>query len=203
VRLEIYAPDGPLDGDVVVLPPGLGDAPGPADLEALRAYAGAGGKLLGLGDGVAWLCAAALLPGGLDRGDAAAATHVRVEGRATSFTWAIPAGRILALAPSGGARYTATDAEMAALAAGGRIVLRYCDVSGGVARAAASASSVAGVADASGRVLGLLATSTVSLDDELGRQLRMCLASGPEPAARAAPSAIRSGRRPIARAATS
>lgn len=178
MRVEVFAPGrlahGGCDGDVLVIPSGLG-APEAAALEVLRAFAGAGGRLLALGDGVAWLCAAALLPGAVTA-DAAPRTHVRIEGRATPFTWAIPAGRILPLAGAPGHRFTADDAEVEALAAGGRIVLRYCDSSGGVPRAAARASTVAGLCDDSGRVVGILSGVTHALDCALGRQLNACLA---------------------------
>jgi phosphoribosylformylglycinamidine synthase len=176
VRIAIYAPGAPLEGEVVVVPAGLGHAQAPGALEALRAHAQAGGMLLGIGDGVAWLCAAALLPGAVAEGPRA--SHVRVEGRATAFTWAIPAGRILALpSVSSGARYVASDAEVAGLGARGRVIMRYCDAAGGLVGApdGARASTVAGLSDESGRVVGLLAPAGPTLDDELGRQLLTCL----------------------------
>ena len=183
MRIEIYAPGGRLDGDVVVLPPGLVGARAPEALEALRAYAGEGGRLLGLGEGAACLCAAALLPGAVEADEATAPpTHVRVEGRATAFTWAIPAGRILAVPPiRARARFVAPDAEIEELEARGRIVLRYCDAAGGVSRpgGGAHAATVAGVSDESGRVFGLVAPSPVDLDTELGRQLVTCLREAP------------------------
>jgi phosphoribosylformylglycinamidine synthase len=190
VRIEIYSLGGPLDGDVVVLPPGLARDRAPEALEALRTYARAGGRLLGLGDGVAWLCAASLLPGAVDADEIAARpTHVRVEGRATAFTWAIPAGRILAVPPlPPRARFVAPDDEIAELAARGRIVLRYCDAAGGVhpPRAGGHAATVAGVSDESGRVVGLVAPSPAELDTELGRQLVTCLRAAPRAATAAA-----------------
>ena len=174
MRIEVLVPGAPVEGDVVVVPPGLA-APTSVALESLRAFARGGGKLLGLADGVAWLCAAGLLPGGVTTsGAGAAATHVRVEGRATPFTWAIPAGRILALAPAARAhRYDAADADVVALATRGRIVLRYCDGAGGVA--GAHAASVAGLCDETGHVVGLVAPTKAELACALGRQLRACL----------------------------
>jgi phosphoribosylformylglycinamidine synthase len=180
VRVEIFSPGAgtPFEGDVVVLPPGL---PSPADaatIEPLRAYALGGGRVLGLGDGVAWLCAAALLPGGVTRERPSDdTTHVRVEGRATAFTWAIPAGRIVAhAAPAGRARFAAADDEVTALASRGRIVFRHCDRGGGVIRRADDqAATVAGLSDETGRIVGLFGPSTPALDTELGRQLLSCL----------------------------
>jgi phosphoribosylformylglycinamidine synthase len=181
VRVEVFVPGGAPAGDLLVIPPGLVGTPSDGALSALRDFARGGGHVLGLGGGVAWLCAAELLPGAVAEADAGAAsptTHVRVEGRATAFTWAIPAGRILPLAaPPVRAHYAAPDADVAALAARGRVILRYCDSSGGVGRApdGAHAAAVAGLADESGRVVGLLAPTATSLDGDLGRQLLTCL----------------------------
>jgi phosphoribosylformylglycinamidine synthase len=174
VRVEVFSPDRAPDGDVLVVPSGLG-APQAAALDALRAFAGAGGRLLALGDGVAWLCAAALLPGAVTA-EAAPRTHVRVEGRATPFTWAIPAGRILALGGVPGHRFTADDTQVETLAMSGRIVLRYCDSSGGLSRDDARASTIAGLCDDSGRVVGILSGVSHALDCALGRQVNACLA---------------------------
>jgi phosphoribosylformylglycinamidine synthase len=179
VRIATFSPGAPVDGDVVVVPPGLAGAPDAGALEALRAYARAGGKLLGLADGVAWLCAAELLPGQLAPGAASGpvtATHVRVEGRATPFTWAMPAGRIVALQEDASRPRYALGGEAASrLVAAGRVVLRYCDASGGVAGGDDDTSTIAGVCDETGHVFGVLAPATPALDGALGRQLLACL----------------------------
>jgi phosphoribosylformylglycinamidine (FGAM) synthase-like amidotransferase family enzyme len=173
--LDPGAPAGPLEGDVVVVPHGLGDAASEAR-GALRDFVGRGGRVLGLGDGVALLCAAELLPGSV-AATPAPTTHVRVEGRATPFTWAIPAGRILALGGGPAHRYTAPAGDVAALSAGGRILLRYCDASGGVTASPEPASTVAGLSDDSGRVVGILGGVSQALDCALGSQIRRCLDS--------------------------
>jgi phosphoribosylformylglycinamidine synthase len=178
VRIDVYAPGTPLEGDVVVLPDSLAAGPTP---DVLRGFVAEGGRLLALGDGAGWLCAAGLLPGEIRAEPAATVPgHVRVEGRATPFTWAIPAGRILRLEPASGARYVAPDAEILRLGSRGQIVLRYCDAAGGVDRDLALAATVAGLSDESGRVLGLFAPATPSLGDDLGRQLTACLRRLPE-----------------------
>jgi phosphoribosylformylglycinamidine synthase len=175
VRVAVFSPGCLPDGDLLVVPSGLG-TPALEALEPLRAFAERGGRLLALGDGVAWLCAAALLPGGVTADEPGPRTHVRVEGRATPFTWAIPAGRILALAGAPAHRYAAADAEVDSLAAGGRILFRYCDASGGIPRADARAATVAGLCDDSGRVVGILGGVSHALDCALGRQINACLA---------------------------
>jgi phosphoribosylformylglycinamidine (FGAM) synthase-like amidotransferase family enzyme len=176
-RIQIFEPDAPLSANVVVIPSGSGAEPGAEGLDRLRDFARTGGRLLALGDGVALLCAAELLPGSVARVPARPATHVRVEGRATAFTWAIPAGRILALASLAREHaYIAADAEVAALASSGRVVLRYCDVAGGLDASPGPAASIAGITDRTGRVLGVLGGLSRSLDCALGRQIDACLA---------------------------
>jgi hypothetical protein len=206
VRVEIAAPSGPADdalaraltalvagadvswrsretpfcGDVVVVPPGI---EADAELEdALRVFALAGGAVLGLGAGAALLCAAGLLPGRVvaAASDETHPRHVRVEGRASAFTWAIPAGRVVALAGESPRHlYAASDDELATLVAGGGVVLRYCDDAGGLDHAFTSrAARVAGVCDEAGRVVGVLAPLALGLDDALGRQLVGCFRSG-------------------------
>jgi phosphoribosylformylglycinamidine (FGAM) synthase-like amidotransferase family enzyme len=181
LRVEVYAPGVPPSGDVLVIPPGLPRGVGAGVGEALRAWVRRGAHVIGLADGAAWLCEAGLLPGVVtDVGPQPAATHVRVEGRATAFTWAIPAGRILGLgAPVTGVRYAAPEPEVARLGSRGQIVLRFCDAAGGVDRRLPGAATVAGLADDSGRVVGLFAPATPDLADELGRQILACLRERP------------------------
>ena len=173
MRLAVYDPAAPLAADVVVVPPGA--APFAGAREALREFVGRGGRLLGLGDGVALLCEAQLLPGAVTA-EPASATHVRVEGRATPFTWAIPAGRILPLGSAPAHRYSAPADDVVALAARGSLLLRYCDASGGVSPTGEPASVVAGLCDDTGRVVGILGGVSHALDCALGGQIRRCLA---------------------------
>ena len=178
MRPAVFSPDRPVEGDLLVVPAGLPGPPSAEALLALRGFAGAGGKLLGLGDGVAWLCAAGLLPGEVTATTPASPTHVRIEGRATAFTWAIPAGRVLPLrAAEAMTSYAAPDATVLELEAQGRVVLRYCDVAGGLRASSRRelAAHVAGLCDEGGGVLGLLAPEHPSLDSELGRQILACL----------------------------
>ena len=176
MRIAVYEAGAPLAADVVVVPPGA--APSVGAHEALRAFVGRGGRLLALGNGVALLCAAELLPGAVaPEPSLGATTHVRVEGRATPFTWAIPAGRILALAAAPAHRYTAPADDVAALAASGRVLLRYCDAGGGVTGTGEPGSTVAGLCDDTGRVVGILGGVSHALDCALGGQIRRCLES--------------------------
>jgi len=98
------------------------------------AFARAGGPVLGVGDGFRSLCGLGLLPGrvtSLAEDDGPVDAHVRVEGRATPFTSAIPAGRVMSLdgATAVGLRYDIAEPE--ALEARGQVIFRYCDAAGG------------------------------------------------------------------------
>jgi phosphoribosylformylglycinamidine synthase subunit PurQ / glutaminase len=176
--LSLHEGGGPLHADAALVVDGCG---GGADDGAgltgvtLRAFAAAGGPVLGVGAGFGALCAAGLLPGRVAATLAGETppTHVRVEGRPTPFTWAIPAGRVLGIGREPlGARYLPPDPE--ALVRAGRVVLRYCDGAGGLA----DGDSVAGVCDDTGRVVGLFPGSLAvasALAPGLGRQLLACL----------------------------
>jgi phosphoribosylformylglycinamidine synthase I len=70
-------------------------------MDAVRAFAAAGGPVLGICNGFQILCEAGLLPGALTRNASLRFechfVHVRLEGKPTPFTSAIPAGRVLRL----------------------------------------------------------------------------------------------------------
>ncbi len=163
----------------------------PATVRALVAFARAGGPVLAVGAGFRSLCALGLLPGrvtSLADADARAGdlpppalAHLRVEGRSTPFTSAIPAGRVISLAgPSAsasaapGLRYDV--AEPAALEARGQVIFRYCDAAGGTH--ARVRSPIAGVCGEAGNVVGLLAGPAALEGDgsQLLGSLRMHLA---------------------------
>jgi hypothetical protein len=168
-------PGTALDGDVALVTSDAVDPIGELGA-ALGVFARAGGAVLGVGAGAAFLCAAGLLPGAVTTTPPGATTHLRVEGRATPFTWAIPAGRILPRPEVSSAfGYIATAEALSASVARGGILVRHCDVAGGVA---ADASSVAGWCDESGRVIGLvgaLALVPTALGSAFARQLAGCL----------------------------
>jgi phosphoribosylformylglycinamidine (FGAM) synthase-like amidotransferase family enzyme len=173
---------------------GPGGAEADQPLRAVVAFARAGGPVLGIGAGFQILCSLGLLPGRVSPGAStdpgapalAAACHLRVEGRPTPFTSAIPAGRVMRLLSSAApvsARYETDQAE--ALEARGQVIFRYCDAAGGATAGAAMVArggpttttggrSIAGVCDAAGGVVGLLADPG---DDghQLLRSLRMHL----------------------------
>jgi phosphoribosylformylglycinamidine synthase len=162
---------GPLRADAALVLAAAPDRVTVGAAEVLRAFAAGGGPILGIGGGFAALCEAGLLPGRVSvapAGTAGAPTHVRVEGRATPFTWAIPAGRVVALAAPPAAGYRAP--ELPALEAAGRVILRYCDAAG-APHDGRGHHAVAGVCDPSGRVVGLL--SDPALENQVLASLRL------------------------------
>ncbi|HMA32943.1 MAG TPA: phosphoribosylformylglycinamidine synthase subunit PurQ [Chloroflexia bacterium] len=132
----------------------------------LRAYAAAGGPVLGICNGFQILAEAGLLPGALLRNQelafACRQIHVRVEpgAQATPFTQGVAGGTIWRLPIAHGeGRYFAAPETLAALAANRQIVLRYCAPDGEVTPVAnpnGSSQAIAGVCNPAGNVLGLM-----------------------------------------------
>ncbi len=163
-----------LDGlDAVVLPGGFsyGDylragaiaATSPV-MRALRGYAGAGRPVLGICNGFQTLVAMRLLPGALllNTSGEFRCQHVRirVERTDTPFTCALRTGDVLRLPIAHGeGRYYLSDRDLARLTLERQIAFRYCDEAGQVTLAAnpnGALDNIAGVASASGTVLGLM-----------------------------------------------
>jgi phosphoribosylformylglycinamidine synthase len=143
-------------------------------MTAVAAFAAAGGPVLGICNGFKILCEAGMLDGALTRNQSlryvCRDVHVRVEGRPTPWTGAIPAGRTLTLpiAHAEG-RYVHPDVER--LEGEGRVVFRYVD-DGGAAIAEAnpngSVAGIAGVCNAAGNVVGLMPHPERAIEAVLG-----------------------------------
>ena len=157
--------------DAVILPGGFsyGDYLRPGAmaahspiLGAVKAFAEAGGPVLGICNGFQIACEAGLLEGALCRNSSlrfeCRDVHLRVEGRPTPFTGALPAGRILRL-PIAHADGRYVHPDVARLEAEGRVLFRYVTADGGVTDAAnpnGSLANIAGVCNAAGNVVGLM-----------------------------------------------
>ena len=131
-------------------------------MAAVKRFAEAGGPVLAICNGFQIACEAGLLEGALARNASlrfeCRDVHLRIEGRPTPFTQAIPAGRILrmSIAHAEG-RYVHPDVER--LESEGRVVFRYVTPDGGSSASAnpnGSMHNIAGVTNARGNVVGLM-----------------------------------------------
>jgi len=151
-------------------------------MTAVRAFAAAGGRVLGICNGFQVLCEAGLLPGALvgnrDRRFIARWLEVEVVPCAADVTRTLAAGRRLHLpvAHHDGA-YTADDEVLDLLEGEGLVALRYRDNPNGSKRA------IAGIVNAGGNVLGLMPHPERAVAAELGGadglELLRALAEGP------------------------
>jgi phosphoribosylformylglycinamidine synthase len=157
--------------DVVILPGGFsyGDylrsgamAAWSPIMREVKAFAERGGWVLAICNGFQIACEAGLLEGALTRNEslkfACHDVHLRVEGRPTPFTQAIPAGRILRMSIAHGeGRYVHPD--VARLEKEGLVVFRYVSADGRTTPEAnpnGSVAHIAGVTNARGNVVGLM-----------------------------------------------
>lgn len=147
-------------------------------LEAVRAFAHAGGPVLGICNGFQILTEAGLLPGALRRNVGLSFVcqdvHLRVDGRETPFTRGVTAGRVLRvpIAHNEG-NYFAEDETLDRLEGEGRVVFRYCDVDGrvgGVANPNGAARDIAGICSEKGNVVGLMPHPERSAEPLLGNE---------------------------------
>ena len=159
--------------DVIVLPGGFsyGDylrcgamaAHSPIMRDVVR-RARAGTPVLGICNGFQVLCETELLPGVLQRNASlqfvCRDVWLRVENNATVFTSQYRTNEIIRLhVAHGDGNYFADAHTLDQLEGEGRVVLRYVDKSGAVTAAAnpnGAQRNIAGICDASGKVLGLM-----------------------------------------------
>jgi phosphoribosylformylglycinamidine synthase len=141
---------------------------------AVKAFAERGGWVLAVCNGFQIACEAGLLPGALTRNASlhfeCQDVHLRVEGRPTPFTQAIPAGRVLrmSIAHAEG-RYVHPDVD--GLEREGGVLFRYVTPEGRPTAAAnpnGSAANIAGVCNAAGNVVGLMPHPERAVENLLG-----------------------------------
>ena len=132
-------------------------------MPAVRAFAAAGGHVLGVCNGFQILTEAGLLPGALLRNAGlrflSHDCHLRVERAGTAFTRHWRAGDVFRVPLAhGDGNYVADDAVLDRLEGEGRVAFRYADADGGVIAPGpnGSARGIAGVLSANLRVLGLM-----------------------------------------------
>lgn len=169
--------------DVVILPGGFsyGDylragamAAWSPIMGAVKDFAAKGGWVFAICNGFQIACEAGLLEGALTRNESlhfeCRDVHLRIEGRPTPFTQAIPAGRVLrmSIAHAEG-RYVHPDVER--LEREGLVIFRYVTAEGQVTAGAnpnGSAANIAGVTNAGGNVVGLMPHPERAVEHLLG-----------------------------------
>jgi phosphoribosylformylglycinamidine synthase len=147
-------------------------------MEAVTAFAAAGGPVIGSCNGFQILTEAGMLPGALMRND-----HLefrcdwqwlRVEQPGSARAWLgdLADGELIRLPVSHGeGRYVADRAILDDLEASGRVVLRYADATGALTAEAnpnGSERSIAGIVNAAGNVLGLMPHPERAAESEVG-----------------------------------
>lgn len=133
-------------------------------MEAVRAFAAAGGPVLGICNGFQILCEAGLLPGALRPNRQGRfqcrPVWVRVEGP-SALTAGLPPGRVvrLEIAHGEGAYVGEGPGGTLVPGQGAKVILRYADAGGRVDPACnpnGSVDNVAGICNAAGNVVGLM-----------------------------------------------
>ena len=136
-------------------------------LEALRAFAEAGGPVLGICNGFQVLTEMGLLPGALTRNEKlhflCEPAQLEVQpGRCRWLQGYRPAETVTFPIAHGEGRYQCDADQLQALEDGGQIVLRYCHNPNG------SVADVAGISNAAGNVLGLMPHPERACDGQIG-----------------------------------
>jgi len=145
-------------------------------MTAVRAFATAGGPLLGICNGFQVLCEAKLLPGALLRNKDlkfhCEHIRVRVEQTDTPFTLRATRGQVLKLPIAHGeGNYVADPATLDALESQGRVTFRYCDAEGRVTEEAnpnGSLNAIAGICNEARNVVGLMPHPERACESPLG-----------------------------------
>ena len=133
-------------------------------MDAVRAFAGQGGLVLGVCNGFQILCESGMLPGVLMRNKAlkfiCRDVHLRVERSDTPFTRGYSAGQVVRVPVAHGeGNYVADEATLARLEGEGRVLFRYAAPDGSLDPAwnlNGAVNAIAGILNDKGNVLGLM-----------------------------------------------
>jgi phosphoribosylformylglycinamidine synthase len=178
-------PELPTGTDLAVLPGGFsyGDylrcgaiAGRAVAMDAVRAHAARGGRVLGICNGFQILCESGLLPGILMRNaNLKFICHrqtLRVERADTAFTRRYREGQVIDVCVAHGeGNYTADAETLARLEGDGLVAFRYCDARGNVTADAnrnGSMNSIAGIYSSDLNVLGMMPHPENLIDDLVG-----------------------------------
>lgn len=145
-------------------------------MDSVAEFARLGKPVLGICNGFQILCEAGLLPGALRRNLSSHFTcrdaYLRVEHNENRFLHLCNKGDVLKMpVRHGEGNYYVDDDTLAAMEAGGQILLRYCDANGFVTPEAnpnGSVSSIAGVMNENGTIFGLMPHPEAATESFLG-----------------------------------
>jgi phosphoribosylformylglycinamidine synthase len=145
-------------------------------MREVRAFADAGGPVVGICNGFQILCEAGMLPGALIRNRTlrfiSRPVYLRVERSVAPFTSEYTEGQVLRIPVAHGEGcYVADDDVLDSLEANGQVLFRYADASGATTAAAnanGSARNIAGITNRAGNVLGMMPHPERAVDPLLG-----------------------------------
>lgn len=145
-------------------------------MSSIRAFADAGGPVLGICNGFQILCEAHLLPGALLRNKSLRfhcfRTSVRIERGDTSWTRDIDQGTVLTLPVAHGeGSYFIDGADLAELEANDQVVARYCDADGTLSEKSnpnGSVNHIAAICNQQRNVVGLMPHPERAADPVIG-----------------------------------
>lgn len=133
-------------------------------MRSIKQFAQDGGLVMGICNGFQILCEAGLLPGALLRNRdlkfICEHVNIRVERTDTPFTSAYETGQVLSIPIAHGeGNYFCDPATLDELEGEGRVIFRYCDVTGKVSDEAnpnGSLNNIAGICNRERNVMGLM-----------------------------------------------
>src|SRR6201986_4049741 len=175
----------PAGTDLVVIPGGFsyGDylrcgaiAARAPIMDAVRAFAQKGARVLAVCNGFQIACESGLLPGVLMRNAQlkfiCRDVHLRVERSDTAFTRGYNAGQVIRVPVAHGeGNYAADEETIRRLEGEGRVLYRYCSPDGEVGdthNINGAAQSIAGIITARGNVLGMMPHPENHVEDIMG-----------------------------------
>jgi len=145
-------------------------------MDEVRAFAEAGGAVVGICNGFQILCEAGLLPGALIRNRqlrfVCRWVDVRVETSASPLTGEIVAGDVLRVpVKHGEGQFVASPADLERIEAERLVVFRYCSPDGSPAEGAnpnGASNAIAGIRSEAGNVVGLMPHPEHAVDPDVG-----------------------------------